>query len=169
MRKILYNKQEGKMNEEVASRMKDEMRGEMKDDVRGDMKGVKQGEVKGDVQKEKGDGVQDVDGQACGSARQKGMEELVRKLEELCGEMAVVKGYMVALQMPLMDRCNTWVDGRTVQKLLHINGHTLKEMRENGTMPYSQLGKHIFYNVEDMDGLLRNHYVMGVKAGGKDE
>ena len=165
MREILYNKQEGKMNEEVASRMSEEIQ---------DMNGLECVNEEGVAEKDNrnnrgmGDqmGLEEKGVKEAGSEEQKMMEDLVRKLEVLCGEMAVVKGYIVALQLPMIDRCNTWVDGRTVQKVLHINSSTLKAMRENGTMPYSQLGKHLYYNVEDLDGLLRKHYVKGSKTGG---
>ena len=42
---------------------------------------------------------------------------------------------------------------REVRKLLRISPGSLQNLRNNGTLPYSQIGKIIYYHPEDLDKL----------------
>jgi hypothetical protein len=111
-------------------------------------------------------GEQDGCAQRKGSMDGKCMEDVVNQLEQLCEDMTVVKAYIVALQKPLLDRCNTWIDGRMVAKILRINAQMLKTLREQGTIPYSRIGGKFYYQVEDLEEMLRKNYSRGKGLGG---
>ena len=53
-----------------------------------------------------------------------------------------------------------WVDGQEVMDALHISQRTLQNLRDNGTLGYTVLGKKYFYRIQEIDDLLRNNYVM---------
>ena len=53
-----------------------------------------------------------------------------------------------------------WVDGQEVMDALHISQRTLQNLRDNGTLGYTALGKKYFYRIQEIDDLLRNNYVM---------
>ena len=63
-----------------------------------------------------------------------------------------------------------WVDGQEVMAALHISQRTLQNLRDNGTLGYTTLGKKYFYRIREIDDLLQNNYVMyKLSALGKQE
>ena len=53
---------------------------------------------------------------------------------------------------------------------LHISQRTLQNLRDNGTLGYTTLGKKYFYRIREIDDLLQNNYVMyKLSALGKQE
>ena len=66
--------------------------------------------------------------------------------------------------------CQSWVDGQEVMAALHISQRTLQNLRDNGTLGYTTLGKKYFYRIREIDDLLQNNYVMyKLSALGKQE
>ena len=53
-----------------------------------------------------------------------------------------------------------WIDGQDVMQMLKISPCTLQRLRDNGTLPYSKLGRKIFYKESDIDRTLEDNYVM---------
>lgn len=51
-----------------------------------------------------------------------------------------------------------WIDGQTVLQMLHISKRTLQTLRTNGTLPYSRIGKKLFYCYEDILKILSDNY-----------
>ena len=63
-----------------------------------------------------------------------------------------------------------WADGQEVMAALHISQRTLQNLRDNGTLGYTTLGKKYFYRIHEIDDLLQNNYVMyKLSALGKQE
>lgn len=47
-----------------------------------------------------------------------------------------------------------WLDNQDVCQLLGISKRTLQSYRDNGTLPYSQIGNKMFYNPADVEKVL---------------
>jgi len=52
------------------------------------------------------------------------------------------------------------LDGQDIMQLLHISPRTLQTLRSNGTIPYTRIGRKIYYLREDIQRILRNNYIM---------
>jgi len=52
------------------------------------------------------------------------------------------------------------LDGQDIMQLLHISPRTLQTLRSNGTIPYTRIGRKIYYLRQDIEQVLRNNYVM---------
>jgi hypothetical protein len=76
-------------------------------------------------------------------------EELVRKFEYF--------------EYRVMDICNRendrtlhkWMDNQDVCRYLNISPRTLQTLRDNGTLPFSQINHKIFYKPEDVQGIIK--------------
>ncbi|WP_459602429.1 helix-turn-helix domain-containing protein [Dysgonomonas reticulitermitis] len=49
-----------------------------------------------------------------------------------------------------------WYDNQAVCRILNISPRTLQTLRTNGTLPYTQINRKIFYRPEDVDALIIN-------------
>jgi hypothetical protein len=47
-----------------------------------------------------------------------------------------------------------WLDNQDVCLLLNISKRTLQTYRDNGTLPYSQIGHKMYYKSEDVEKIL---------------
>lgn len=47
-----------------------------------------------------------------------------------------------------------WLDNQDVCLILGISKRSLQNYRDNGTIPYTQIGHKMYYKPEDIDGLL---------------
>ena len=47
-----------------------------------------------------------------------------------------------------------WISNTEVCELLKISHRTLQSYRDNGTLPYSQIGRKCYYKVSDVEQLL---------------
>ncbi len=79
------------------------------------------------------------------------LEEIRGKLEQVLKELETLKK-----QSALSE---TWLDNQDVCEMLHISKRTLQNYRDNGILPYSQIGGKIYYKASDIDKHLENHYV----------
>lgn len=57
---------------------------------------------------------------------------------------------------PLAD---VWMDNQDVCALLHISKRTLQHYRDEGKLPFSQIGAKIYYKASDVDEFLEGHYI----------
>jgi hypothetical protein len=48
-----------------------------------------------------------------------------------------------------------WLDNQDVCLLLNISKRTLQTYRDNGTLPYSQIGHKMYYKPEDVEQVLK--------------
>lgn len=76
-------------------------------------------------------------------------EELVRKFE-----------YFEHWVMEICNRENDrtlhkWMDNQDVCRYLNISPRTLQTLRDNGTLPFSQINHKIFYKPEDVQGIVK--------------
>ena len=58
----------------------------------------------------------------------------------------------------LASRIEDWFDNQDVMQILHISTRTLQNLRSNGTLPFSKIGKKIFYHRQDIINILSTHY-----------
>ena len=52
------------------------------------------------------------------------------------------------------------LDGQDIMQMLHVSPRTLQTLRRNGTIPYTRIGRKIYYLREDIERILRNNYIM---------
>lgn len=52
------------------------------------------------------------------------------------------------------------LDGQDIMQLLHISPRTLQTLRSNGTIPYTRIGRKIYYLRQDIEQVLRDNYIM---------
>ncbi|WP_165043376.1 helix-turn-helix domain-containing protein [Dysgonomonas sp. ZJ709] len=66
-------------------------------------------------------------------------ENFTQQIKSLCGD----------------NRNNEkWLGNKTVCELLHISSRTLQSYRDNGTLPYSQIGRKCYYKTSDIETLI---------------
>ena len=53
-----------------------------------------------------------------------------------------------------------WVDSQIVMQALYISPRTLQTLRTNGTLPYSRIGRKLFYKRSDILRILQDNYTM---------
>ncbi len=58
------------------------------------------------------------------------------------------------------DILDTLLDGQDVMTKLHISPRTLQTLRSNGTIPYTRIGRKIYYFRHDIERILKDNYVM---------
>lgn len=58
------------------------------------------------------------------------------------------------------DILDSLLDGQDVMMRLHISPRTLQTLRSNGTIPYTRIGRKIYYFRHDIERILKDNYVM---------
>lgn len=66
-------------------------------------------------------------------------EDFTRQIKKLCGEN--------------QDK-EKWLGNDDVCELLQISKRTLQSYRDNGILPYSQIGRKCYYRVSDIENLI---------------
>jgi hypothetical protein len=59
-------------------------------------------------------------------------------------------------ETPLED----WLDSQIVMQALHISPRTLQTLRTNGTLPFSRIGRKLYYRKQDILKILSDNYTM---------
>jgi len=80
----------------------------------------------------------------------KTLTEEVRALKQLIFEELIPR-----LNKREIDLRNRWLKTHEVVRLLELSARTLQNFRRNGTLPFSRIGGVIFYELEDIDRILR--------------
>ncbi|HEX8357447.1 MAG TPA: helix-turn-helix domain-containing protein [Segetibacter sp.] len=62
-----------------------------------------------------------------------------------------------ALQPGTGSLNEVWVDKQDILEQLHISPRTLQTWRSEGVLPFSRLGKKIYYNQHDVNNMLLKH------------
>jgi hypothetical protein len=52
-----------------------------------------------------------------------------------------------------------WIDSQVVKQTLHISDRTLQRLRDNGTLPFSRIGRKIYYKATDIERILNDNYI----------
>lgn len=60
----------------------------------------------------------------------------------------------------IAGRAVSIVDTTDVCKLLHVSPRTLFTLRRNGTIPFSRVGRKVYYSRQDIENVLRNNNIM---------
>ena len=50
-----------------------------------------------------------------------------------------------------------WLKSADVRELLNISSGTLQNLRVNGTLPYTKMGKTIYYEYDDVTAILKKN------------
>lgn len=58
------------------------------------------------------------------------------------------------------NNLDTLLDGQDVMMKLHISPRTLQTLRSNGTIPYTRIGRKIYYFRHDIERILKDNYTM---------
>jgi hypothetical protein len=53
-----------------------------------------------------------------------------------------------------------WLDNQEVMHALHISPRTLQTLRSNGTLPFSRIGKKLYYRYQDIIKILSDNYTL---------
>ena len=77
-------------------------------------------------------------------------EQLIDKIEAIAANLN-----RKSKENPLTD---TWLDIQEVCQLLKISKRTLQTYRDNGTLPFSQVGGKIYFKATNIEHHLENHY-----------
>lgn len=87
------------------------------------------------------------------------MEEIVKMLLHLSGELKEIKIHLQYLQKTRLERFSeVWVDGQDVMQALHICKRTLHSWRDNGIIPYSNIKGKFYYKLSDIENILDSNY-----------
>jgi hypothetical protein len=70
-------------------------------------------------------------------------EQLEDKVQTLCCQLSV-------------KALNKWYDNQEVCLMLRISPRTLQTLRDNGTLPYTQINRKIYYRPEDVQNVIKN-------------
>ena len=54
---------------------------------------------------------------------------------------------------------NLWLDTKDVAKLIGVTTRTIQNYRDQGMLPFSQIGRVIRYRADDVQAFLMEHYV----------
>lgn len=83
------------------------------------------------------------------------------RLEQVRENLLYVARLLERAQVtPKPEVAEGWIDGQAVMNALHISERTLQNLRDNGTLGYTTLGRKIYYRIGEIDRLLNNNYVM---------
>lgn len=77
--------------------------------------------------------------------------ELLSKIENLNKKLEAPKS-----DNPLSER---WLDIQETCLLLKISKRTLQAYRDNGILPFSQIGGKIYFRAADIESHLHKHYI----------
>ena len=83
------------------------------------------------------------------------LENLTREIHSQ-NEKSTVKRELPKERLKLGDQ---WLDNEEVCKLLKVTKRTLQNYRDNFILPYSQIGRKIYYKASDVQTLLEKNYV----------
>lgn len=82
-------------------------------------------------------------------------EELLRRFEQFTKQVEAI------CEKNQSKILSNWLDNQDVCLILNISPRTLQTYRDNGTLPYSQINRKMYYKVEDVKQVLEqlsNHH-----------
>jgi hypothetical protein len=78
-------------------------------------------------------------------------ERILAKIETLAGEVK-------ALSEEQTDKVSKkWIPGGEVCRLLNISPRTLQTYRDNGTLPFAQIGYKVFFRPRDIENIINQN------------
>lgn len=85
-------------------------------------------------------------------------EYIIELLQRLLKENGVLKQNFHALNKSVQFNSKDWIDGQEVRFMLNISKRTQQTLRNNATLPYTHIGRKIYYNKKDVIKLLLSNY-----------
>ncbi len=87
-------------------------------------------------------------------------------MQEIINLVSVIKNDISKLhnEIKKMTKTHTqqlseeWIQREQVMQILKIKERKLQSMRDNGTLPYSQIDGKIYYRTSDVENLLKKNY-----------
>jgi tRNA U34 5-carboxymethylaminomethyl modifying GTPase MnmE/TrmE len=87
-------------------------------------------------------------------------------MQEIINMVAVIKKDIRELHAEIKKLTKThtqqlseeWIQREQVMQILNIKERKLQSMRDNGTLPYSQIDGKIYYRTTDVENLLKQNY-----------
>jgi len=52
-----------------------------------------------------------------------------------------------------------WISNKDLAKVMDVSFRTLQQYRDNGTLSYSKIGSKIYYEIKEVDSLLRTNII----------
>lgn len=87
------------------------------------------------------------------------MNEIIQMLLRLSKDLEFIKAFIQTLNASRTEEFKgTWLDGQDVMQLLHISKRCLQSLRNTNTLPFSRINGKIYYNIDDIEGLLQSNY-----------
>ena len=80
--------------------------------------------------------------------------------QELKGFMESINNRLTAKEKQPKEK---WFDNQEVMQQLHISKRTLQTWRDEGKIPFSQVGSKIYYSESDINELLKKNYIKAHK------
>lgn len=79
----------------------------------------------------------------------KRFEDFVMQVEKLCNQ----------------NQKTEWLNNEQVCEMLNISKRTLQSYRDNGTLPYSQIGHKCYYKQSDIENLIEQSQIKNISNG----
>jgi hypothetical protein len=84
-----------------------------------------------------------IEGKAFGEMKQR-FEAFIKQVQTICGNKREKE---------------KWLTNNDICQLLHISLRTLQSYRNNGTLPYSQIGHKCYYKTSDVEQLINQSQI----------
>ncbi|KAA6309508.1 hypothetical protein EZS27_039009 [termite gut metagenome] len=81
-----------------------------------------------------------IEGRTFGEMKQR-FEAFIKQVQTLCGDRD-------------KREKEKWLTNNDICQFLHISLRTLQSYRDNGTLPYSQIGRKCYYKASDIESLI---------------
>jgi hypothetical protein len=78
-------------------------------------------------------------------------------LETVIAEIGALKSMLQTRHVKSYS--DDWVSGKEVMEMLGISSKTLQNYRDRRVIPFSKIGKKIYYNKKEIDKLLNNKQI----------
>ena len=75
-------------------------------------------------------------------------EHMMTKIESFADEIKAL------LEEHIDKGTKRWISGREACRLLAISLRTLQTYRDNGTLPYTQIGHKVFFRMQDIERIM---------------
>ena len=82
-------------------------------------------------------------------------------LDQILSRLEVIESKVESIQKK-KSITEEWISNPEAAEMLRVTPRTLQNYRDNGILPFSQVGSKIYYKVSDLKKHLDSHYV-GVK------
>lgn len=90
------------------------------------------------------------------------MEFKMISVEDWCALKTQIEQYNTEVKQVIRNAINPlqekWLDNQDACGVLKVSKRTLQNYRDNGTLPFSNLGGKIFYKAADIEAVLDDNY-----------